>query len=236
MKSILRSRRSFDPLGKDLGPVRLLGSSVPEQQASWRCDRTLPRDPQALQLICQHFPRLRRRLTRMRTKNKKSRNRASDRLVTAIPDRTWPTKGRPAREITAPSISGPKTSTMEELADDPAQVSLSIYLPISCVPVCSRWTMKKTSSGCWGFHCFGVNFLKSSRSDAVCPGLPSTASDHHTYRSRPGAAGRRGKILDGTQRGNAASVLSIGRFLDLELPRFRPVGASVSSLNNNLGG
>ena len=171
----------------------------------------------------------------MRTKIKKFRNRAFDRLVTANPDKAWPTKGRLARGITAPPICGPKTSTMEELADDPAQVSLGIYLPISCVPVCSRWTMKKTPSKFWVFHCFGVYFLKSNRNDAVCPGPPSTASDHRTYRSRPGAAGRRGKILDGTQRGNAASVLSIGRSLK-EMPGFRPVGSSVSSLNNNSGG
>ena len=177
MNPILRSRRSSEPPGKDLGPVRLLGSSVPGQQASWPCDRTLPRASQALQLICQRLPGLRRRLTQrptwMPSENKKSRIRAFDRLVTAIPDRTWPTEGRPARGITAPPICGPKTSTMEELADDPAQVSLSIYLPISCVPVCSRWTMKKTPSRFWVFHCFGVNFLKSSRNDAVFPGPPS---------------------------------------------------------------
>ncbi len=155
--------------------------------------------------------------------------------MTAIPDRTWPTKGRPARGITAPPICGPKTSKMEELADAPAKVSLDIYLSIGCVSVCSRWAMKKTSSRCWSFHCFGVYFLKSSRNDAVCPGPPSTASDHRTYGSRPGAAGHCGKSLGGTQRGNTAPVLSIGRSLK-EMPRFRPVGASVSSLNNNLGG
>jgi hypothetical protein len=239
MNPILRSRRSSEPPGKDLGPVRLPGSSVPGQQASWPCDRTLPRASQALHLICQRFPGLRRRLTQrptwMPSENKKSRIRAFDRLVTAIPDRTWPTKGRPARGITAPLLSGPKISKMEELGDAPAQVSLGIYLPISCVSVCSRWAMKKTPSKFWVFHCFGVYFLKSSRNDAVCPGPPSTASDHRTYRSRPGAAGRRGKILDGTQRRNAASVLSIGRSLK-EMPGFRPVGSSVSSLNNNSGG
>jgi hypothetical protein len=135
MSPILRSRRSSEPPGKNLGPIRLLGSSVLGQQASWPCDRTLPRASQALRLICRRFPSLRRRLTQrptwMPSENKKSRIRAFDRLVTAIPDRTWPTKGRPARGITAPPISGPKTSKMEELADDPAQISLGIYLPIS---------------------------------------------------------------------------------------------------------
>jgi hypothetical protein len=235
MNPTLRSRRSSEPPGKNHGPVRLPGSGVPGQQASWPCDRTLPRSSLPLLLICRRSPSLRRRPPRMRTKIIKSRNRAFDRLVTANPDKTWPTKGRPAGGITAPPICGPKTSTMEELADAPAQVSLGMYLSIGCVSVCSRCAMKKTSSGCWGFHCFGVYFLKSSRNDAVCPGPPSTASDHRTFGSRPGAAGRRGKGRGGTQRGNAAPVLSIGQSLK-EMPGFRPVVSSVFSLNNNSGG
>ena len=121
----------------------------------------------------------------MRTKIKIFLNRAFDRLVTAIPDRTWPTKGRPAKGITAPPICGPKTSTMEELADAPAQVSLGMYLSIGCVSVCSRCAMKKTSSGCWGFHCFGVYFLKGSRNDAVCPGPPSISLGPSYLRKSP---------------------------------------------------
>jgi hypothetical protein len=144
----------------------------------------------------------------MPSENKKSRIRAFDRLVTAIPDRTWPTKGRPARGITAPPICGPKTSTMEELADAPAQVSLGMYLSIGCVSVCSRCAMKKTSSGCWGFHCFGVYFLKSSRNDAVCPGPPSISLGPSYLRKSPrsGRTPRQGPWRHSARERSSSSI------------------------------
>ena len=61
---------------------------------------------------------------------------------------------------------------------------------------------------------------------------PRTIAPSEVVRERPDAAAR---SVDGTQRRNAASVLSIGRSLK-EMPGFRPVGSSVSSLNNNSGG
>jgi hypothetical protein len=208
MNPILRSRRSSEPPGKNHGPVRLPGSGVPGQQASWPCDWTLPRSSLPLLLICRRSPSLRRRPPRMRTKIKKFRNRAFDRLVTANPDKTWPTKGRLARGITAPPICGPKTSTMEELADAPAQVSLGMYLSIGCVSVCSRCAMKKTSSGCWGFHCFGVYFLKGSRNDAVCPGPPSISLGPSYLRKSPrsGRTPRQGPWRHSARERSSSSI------------------------------
>jgi hypothetical protein len=77
------------------------------------------------------------------------------------------------------------------------------------------------------FQCSGVNFLKISRNDVVCPGPLSikmlrTLVLTEVAREQLDAAARSSTALSAR---NADPVLSIRRSLDLkEVPRIRPVG------------